>query len=182
MTFETPMLFALGTMLLFTIGGLTGLMQGIAPVDVQYHDTYFIVGHFHYTLVSGAIFALMTAAYYWMPKYTGHRIDERLGQWHFWLSAVSMNFIFMPQMFAGIAGMPRRIPDYALQFTEWNQIATIGAMIYGFSQILFVIVVIKNIRGGEKAVDPIWADGSEGMEWTLPSPAPYHHEFPAHKA
>ena len=179
MTFETPMLFAIGTMLLFTIGGLTGLMQGVAPTDVQYHDTYFIVGHFHYTLVSGAIFALMTAAYYWMPKYTGNKIDEKLGKLHFWISAISMNFIFMPQMFAGIAGMPRRIPDYALQFTEWNQIATVGSMIYGISQILFVIVVIKNIRSKEKVSEPVWADGAEGMEWTLPSPVPYHHDFPA---
>ena len=177
MTFETPMMWALGTMLMFTIGGLTGLMQGVAPTDVQYHDTYFIVGHFHYTLMSGVIFALYTAAYYWLPKMTGHMVDEKLGKLHFWISVVSMNFVFMPQIFAGISGMPRRIPDYPLQFTEWNVIATIGAMVLGISQILFVIVLIKNIRGGKPAGDNPW-NNKGGLEWTVPSPAPFHHTFP----
>ncbi len=174
MTFETPMLFALGFVFMFTIGGLTGLMLGVAPVDFQYHDTYFVVAHFHYVLVTGALFAIMAAAYYWLPKWTGHMIDEKLGKWHFWLSVVSVNIMFFPQHFLGLAGMPRRIPDYAVQFTEFNAISTVGAFFYGFSQLLFVWVVIKNIRGGEQADEKVWGEGAQGLEWTLPSPPPYH--------
>ena len=174
MTFETPMLFALGFVFLFTIGGFTGLMLGVAPVDFQYHDTYFVVAHFHYVLVTGALFAIMAAAYYWLPKWTGHMIDEKLGKWHFWLSVVSVNILFFPQHFLGLAGMPRRIPDYAVQFTEFNAISTVGAFFYGFSQLLFVWVVIKAIKGGEKADEKVWGEGAQGLEWTLSSPPPYH--------
>jgi cytochrome c oxidase subunit 1 len=173
LTFETPMLFALGFIVMFTIGGFTGLMLGVAPSDFQYHDTYFVVAHFHYVLVSGALFAIFGAAYYWLPKWTGHMIDERLGKLHFWLSTISVNILFFPQHFLGLAGMPRRIPDYAVQFTEFNAISTIGAFIFGFSQLLFVWVVWKCIRGGEKAANEVW-EGARGLEWTLPSPPPYH--------
>jgi cytochrome c oxidase subunit 1 len=173
LTFETPMLFALGFIVMFTIGGFTGLMLGVAPSDFQYHDTYFVVAHFHYVLVSGALFAIFGAAYYWLPKWTGHIIDERLGKLHFWLSTISVNILFFPQHFLGLAGMPRRIPDYAVQFTEFNQISTIGAFIFGFSQLLFVWVVWKCVRGGEKATSEVW-EGAKGLEWTLPSPPPYH--------
>ena len=114
MTFETPMLWAIAFVFLFTIGGFTGLMMGIAPVDMQYHDTYFIVAHFHYVLVTGALFAIIAAAYFWLPKWTGHMVDERLGKIHFWWSVISVNVLFFPQHFIGLAGMPRRIPDYSL--------------------------------------------------------------------
>jgi cytochrome c oxidase subunit 1 len=173
LTFETPMLFALGFIVMFTIGGFTGLMLGVAPSDFQYHDTYFVVAHFHYVLVSGALFAIFAGAYYWLPKWTGHMIDERLGKLHFWLSTISVNILFFPQHFLGLAGMPRRIPDYAVQFTEFNQISTVGAFIFGFSQLLFVWVVWKCVRGGEKATSEVW-EGAKGLEWTLPSPPPYH--------
>ncbi|MDX1610194.1 MAG: cytochrome c oxidase subunit I [Halofilum sp. (in: g-proteobacteria)] len=173
MTFETPMLFAVGFVILFTIGGFSGLMLAIAPADIQYHDTYFVVAHFHYVLVPGAIFAIIAGVYYWLPKWTGHMYDEKLGKWHFWLSAIFVNVLFFPQHFIGLAGMPRRIPDYSLQFAEFNMISTIGAFGYGFSQLLFLWAIIKCVRGGEKATDRVW-EGADGLEWTLPSPPPYH--------
>ncbi len=173
MTFETPMLFAIAFVILFTIGGFSGLMLAIAPADFQYHDTYFVVAHFHYVLVPGAVFSIMAAAYYWLPKWTGHMYDEKLGKLHFWLSVIGVNVLFFPQHFLGLAGMPRRIPDYALQFTEFNMISTVGAFLFGFSQLLFAYNVLRTIRGGAKATDQVW-EGARGLEWTLSSPPPYH--------
>ncbi len=177
MTFETPMLFSIAFVVLFTMGGFTGLMMSIAPSDFQYHDTYFIVAHFHYTLVPASIFMLMAAGYFWLPKWTGHMYNEKIGQLHFWLSAISVNILFFPQHFLGLAGMPRRIPDYAVQFADWNMISSIGGFIFGASQLLFLYIVIDTIRGGtgEKVSDEVWEDaGKHGLEWTLPSPVPYH--------
>jgi len=177
MTFETPMLFSIAFVILFTIGGFTGLMMALAPVDFQYHDTYFIVAHFHYTLVPASIFILMAAGYFWLPKWTGNMYDEKLAKLHFWLSAVSVNILFFPQHFLGLAGMPRRIPDYAVQFADWNMISSIGAFIYGPSQLIFVYIVYKTIKGGtgEKVTDEVWEGAKEqSLEWTLPSPVPYH--------
>lgn len=177
MTFETPMLFALAFVFLFTIGGFTGLMLALVPADFQYQDSYFVVAHFHYVLVPGAIFSLMAATYYWLPKWTGHMYNETMGKWHFWLSVISVNITFFPMHFLGLAGMPRRIPDYALQFTNFNIIATIGAFIFGFSQLLFLYNIIATVRkkGTKKdlATSRVW-EGSHGLEWTLPSPPPYH--------
>ena len=173
MTFETPMLFAIGFIVMFTIGGFSGLMLAIAPSDFQYHDTYFVVAHFHYVLVTGAIYSIMAATYYWLPKWTGNMYDEKLGKLHFWLSTVSVNVLFFPQHFLGLAGMPRRIPDYSVQFADWNMISSIGGFVFGLSQLLFAYVVIKAIRGGEKATDQVW-EGADGLEWTLSSPPPYH--------
>ena len=173
MTFETPMLFSLAFIVLFTIGGFTGLMMGITPVDFQYHDTYFIVAHFHYVLVPGAIFGVMAGIYFWLPKWTGHMYNETLGKWHFWLSAVSVNVLFFPQHFLGLAGMPRRIPDYNVQFADWNMVSSLGGFVFGLSQLLLVVVVIQCVRGGQKATDQVW-EGAHGLEWTLPSPPPFH--------
>jgi cytochrome c oxidase subunit 1 len=174
MTFETPMLFAVGSVILFTIGGFTGLMMGLAPADYQYHDTYFIVAHFHYTFVSGAVVGIIGAVYYWLPKWTGRMYDEKLGKIHFWLTIIAFNVTFFPQHFVGLAGMPRRIPDYALQFSDYNMLSSLGAFVFGFSQLILLWVVIKCIRGeGEKATDQVW-EGAEGLEWTLSSPPPYH--------
>jgi cytochrome c oxidase subunit I len=177
MTFETPMLFSIAFVVLFTMGGFTGLMMAIAPVDFQYHDTYFIVAHFHYTLVPASIFILMAAGYFWLPKWTGHMYNEKIGQLHFWLSVISVNILFFPQHFLGLAGMPRRIPDYAIQFADWNMISSIGGFIFGASQLLFLYIVIDTVRGGtgEKVSDEVWEDaGKHSLEWTLPSPLPYH--------
>jgi len=172
-SFETPMLFAIAFVVLFTCGGFTGLMLAIAPADFQYHDTYFVVAHFHYVLVPGAIFSIMAAAYYWLPKWTGNMYDENLGKLHFWLSFVGINVLFFPQHFLGLAGMPRRIPDYALQFADFNMVSSVGAFIFGFSQLLFLFIVVKTVMGGKKATAEVW-EGAEGLEWTVPSPAPYH--------
>jgi len=177
MTFETPMLFAIGFVIMFTIGGFSGLMLALTPVDFQYHDTYFVVAHFHYVLVPGAVFSIMAAVYYWLPKWTGHMLDEKLGRRHFWLSTIFVNVLFFPQHFLGLAGMPRRIPDYAVQFTDFNVVSTIGAFGFGFSQLLFLYIVIKTVRGGEKATDQVW-EGAEGLEWELSSPPPYHSWSP----
>jgi cytochrome c oxidase subunit 1 len=174
MTFETPMLFAVGFLCLFTIGGFSGLVLAVVPVDITLHNTYYVVAHFHYVLVSGALFAIMGGIYFWLPKWTGHMYSEGLGKLHFWLSMIGFNVAFFPQHFLGLAGMPRRIPDYALQFAEWNAISTVGAFIFGFSQILFLYIVISCIRSGSKAEQKQW-EGADSLEWThLPSPVPYH--------
>jgi cytochrome c oxidase subunit 1 len=173
MTFETPMLFSLAFVFLFTIGGFSGLMLAIAPVDFQYHDTYFVVAHFHYVLVPGAVFAIMAGVYYWLPKWTGNMYNETLGKLHFWLSAIFVNVLFFPQHFLGLAGMPRRIPDYATQFADFNMVSSIGAFGFGLSQLLFIYVIVKCAKGGVKATDKVW-DEPRGLEWTLSSPPPYH--------
>lgn len=176
LTFETPMLFAVAFVILFTVSGLSGIMLSLAPDDYQYRDSYFVVGHFHYALVSGSLFAIIAAIYYWLPKWTGYYYSETLGRWHFWLSMVGMNVAFLPMHFLGLAGMPRRIPDYALQFTDFNQIATVGAFIFGVAQVIFLYLIIQTIRGKvtrKVTTHRVW-DGARGLEWTLPSPAPYH--------
>ncbi len=173
MTFETPMLFSIAFVVLFTIGGFSGLMLSIAPADFQYHDTYFVVAHFHYVLVPGAIFAIFAGVYYWLPKWTGHMYDTALSKVHFWLSFIGMNLTFFPMHFVGLAGMPRRIPDYNLQFADFNMIASIGGFMFGVTQLLFLFIIIKCVRGGPKAAAKPW-EGAHGLEWMVPSPAPYH--------
>lgn len=172
-TFEVPMLFSIAFIVLFTLGGFSGLMLAITPADFQYHDTYFVVAHFHYVLVTGAVFSIMAGAYYWLPKWTGNMYNIALAKWHFWLSLVSVNVLFFPMHFVGLAGMPRRIPDYALQFADFNAIISIGGFAFGLSQLLFVAVVIKCARGGDKVPAKVW-EGVEGLEWEVDSPAPYH--------
>jgi cytochrome c oxidase subunit 1 len=125
-------------------------------------------------MVAGALFAAFAGVYFWLPKWTGRMYDERLGQWHFWLSIIFFNVAFFVQHFLGIAGMPRRIPDYSPQFTEFNMISTVGAFGFGFSQLLFLYIVIKTIRSGKPAPENPW-EGADSLEWThLPTPAPYH--------
>ncbi len=175
MTFETPMLFALGFVIMFTIGGFSGLMLAIVPADFQYHDTYFVVAHFHYVLVTGAVFSIMAATYFWLPKWTGRMYNETLGKWHFWLSTIFVNLLFFPQHFLGLAGMPRRIPDYNVAFADWNLVSSIGGFGFGLSQLIFAYIVWDCARNKSlaKATNQVW-EGAHGLEWTLPSPAPYH--------
>jgi cytochrome c oxidase subunit 1 len=174
MTFETPMLFAVGFICLFTIGGFSGLVLSVAAVDIQLQDTYYVVAHFHYVLVAGALFSLFAAAYYWLPKWTGNMYNEWMGKFHFWWSLISFNVTFFPMHFLGLAGMPRRIPDYATQFTEFNSIASIGAFCFGLGQLIFLYNVIDCIRGGQgKAPAKPW-EGGNTLEWEVPSPAPFH--------
>jgi len=175
LTFETPMLFAIAFVALFTIGGLSGLMLAIAPADFQYHDTYFVVAHFHYVLVPGALFSIVAAVYYWLPKWTGYMYDEVLGKTHFWLSFISVNLTFFPMHFVGLAGMPRRIPDYAMQFADYNMIVSVGAFLFGLSQLLFLFNVLKCVYYGKSATAEVWEGAKgKGLEWTVDSPAPYH--------
>lgn len=183
LTFETPMLFSIAFVILFTISGFSGIMLSLVPDDYQYRDSYFVVAHFHYALVSGSLFAIIAAVYYWLPKWCGHMYHERLGQWHFWLTTIGMNITFLPMHFLGLAGMPRRIPDYALQFTDFNQIATVGAFIFGLAQLIFlynIVITVLGTKRVKKATDQVW-DGASGLEWTLPSPVPYH-TFVSHEA
>ena len=174
MTFETPMLFAIAFVVLFSIGGFSGLMMALVPADFQYHDTYFIVAHFHYVLVTGAAFAIMGAAYYWMPKWSGHMYSEFWGKVHFWNSLIWVNVLFFPQHFLGLAGMPRRIPDYNVAFANFNMISSIGGFLFGATQLIFVGVIIHCVFfSKKKATDRVW-EGAKGLEWTVPSPAPHH--------
>ncbi len=173
LTFETPMLWALSFLFLFTIGGFSGLMLGIAPADIQYHDTYFVVAHFHYVLVTGSVWAIIAATFYWLPKWTGKMYNERLAKVHFWWAMISVNVLFFPQHFLGLAGMPRRIPDYALQFSDFNWMSSIGAFAFGLSFILFAYLVIDCIRNGKPTSERPWSS-AKGLEWTLGAPAAYH--------
>ena len=146
LTFETPMLFAIAFVALFTIGGLSGLMLAIA-----------------------------SAVYYWLPKWTGYMYDEVLGKTHFWLSFISVNLTFFPMHFVGLAGMPRRIPDYAMQFADYNMIVSVGAFLFGLSQLLFLFNVLKCVYYGKSATAEVWEGAKgKGLEWTVDSPAPYH--------
>ncbi len=175
MTFETPMLFSIAFVILFTIGGFSGLMLAITPVDQQYQDTYFVVAHFHYVLVTGALFSIMAGAYYWLPKWTGRMYNETLGKVHFWSSLISVNLLFFPMHFVGLAGMPRRTADYALQFADFNWWISIGGFWFGLSQLIFLWIAYDVCfrKSGAPATAQVW-EGAEGLEWTLSSPPPYH--------
>jgi cytochrome c oxidase subunit 1 len=173
LTFETPMLWAISFVFLFTIGGFSGLMLGIAPADIQYHDTYFVVAHFHYVLVTGALWGIIAATFYWLPKWCGKMYNEKLAKVHFWWAMISVNVLFFPQHFLGLAGMPRRIPDYSLQFADFNFISSIGGFSFGLSFVLLTYIVVDCIRNGKPADARPWYS-AKGLEWTLSSPAPYH--------
>lgn len=172
MTFEVPMLFALAFVVLFTIGGFSGLMLAITPADYQYQDTYFVVAHFHYVLVTGSLFAIFAGAYYWLPKWSGHMFNTKLAQLHFWSSLLSVNLLFFPMHFVGLAGMPRRYADYSMQFADLNFWISIGGFWFGASQLFFLAVLFTIKRQPKASANP-W-EAQEGLEWTLPSPAPYH--------
>ena len=175
MTFETPMLWAVGFIFVFTIGGFTGLILSMAPIDINFQDTYYVVAHFHYVLVAGSLFAMFAGIYYWLPKWTGVMYSEGRGKLHFWWSMISFNITFFPMHFLGLAGMPRRYADYPMQFADFNAIASVGAFAFGLAQVyFFLFVIVPAMRGvGPKAVQKPW-DGAEGLEWEVPSPAPFH--------
>ncbi len=177
MTFETPMLFGIAIILMFSFAGVTGVMLAVVPADLQYHDSMFVVAHFHYALIPGSVFGLYAAVFYWLPKWTGNMYDEKLGQIFFWWTTLSFNLTFFPQHFSGLAGMPRRIVDYSPQFAEFNYLSSVGGMLFGLSHLLFLYIIIKTIKGGEKAPANPWEGsqiGTPGLEWTLPSPPPFH--------
>ena len=175
MTFETPMLWSVGFIFVFTMGGFTGLMLSMAPIDINFQDTYYVVAHFHYVLVAGSLFAMFAGAYYWLPKWTGVMYSETRGKIHFWWSMISFNITFFPMHFLGLAGMPRRYADYPMQFADFNALASVGAFAFGFAQVyFFLFVVLPAMQGkGEKAPQKPW-EAAEGLEWEVPSPAPFH--------
>ena len=172
-TFESPMLWAIAFVILFTIGGFSGLMLAIVPADFQYHDTYFVVAHFHYVLVTGALFAIIAAVYYWWPKWTGRMYNETFAKFHFWWTMVFVNLLFFPQHFLGLAGMPRRIPDYNVVFADWNLISSIGAFGMFVTPFMMFAILLHSKKHGALAAARSW-EGAKGLEWTVPSPAPHH--------
>ncbi|MGX5673737.1 cytochrome c oxidase subunit I [Thermomonas sp. XSG] len=173
LTFEAPMLWSISFVVLFTIGGFSGLMLAIVPADFQYHDTYFVVAHFHYVLVTGALFAIIAAIYYWWPKWTGRMYSEGLAKFHFWWTMVFVNLLFFPQHFLGLAGMPRRIPDYNVVFADWNLVSSIGAFGMFLTPFMMAFVLLRSKKHGAVAEARAW-EGARGLEWTVPSPAPHH--------
>ena len=194
--FKTPMLFAIGFIFLFTVGGLTGVILANSGLDIAFHDTYYVVAHFHYVLSMGAVFALFAGYYYWIGKITGLQYPEALGQIHFWLFFTGVNITFFPMHFLGLAGMPRRIPDYPDAYAGWNAIASYGSYVSVFGALFFVYVVYATLTSDQECGEYPWAIDSDKsdtplnspagevnskredyvptLEWMLPSPPAYH--------
>ena len=172
--FKTPMLWALGFIFLFTVGGVTGVVLANGGMDIVLHDTYYVVAHFHYVLSLGAVFSIFAGWYYWIGKMSGRQYPEFWGKVHFWTTFVGVNLIFFPQHFLGLAGMPRRIPDYPDAFAGWNMISSLGAYISFASTLLFVWIAIKTLRSGEKVDAAYWGPQAGTLEWTVSSPPPFH--------
>ena len=173
-TFRAPMLFALGMIFLFTLGGVTGVVLANAGADLAMHDTYYVVAHFHYTMSMGALFGIYAAFYYWIGKMSGRQYNETLGKLHFWITFIGVNLIFFPQHFLGLAGMPRRIPDYPDAYAGFNMISSLGSYLTGVGTLLFIYIAYKTITSGEKCPDNPWGESADTLEWTLPSPPPFH--------
>src|SRR5689334_18149821 len=173
-TFETPMLWAIGFIFLFTVGGVTGVVLANGGVDNYMHDTYYVVAHFHYVLSLGAVFALFAGFYYWFPKMSGKLYNELLGKLHFFIMFIGVNMVFFPMHFLGLDGMPRRIPDYTPAFAYWNKISTIGYMITAAGVAILFVNLFWSLAAGRKAPANPWGEGATTLEWTLPSPPPFH--------
>jgi cytochrome c oxidase subunit I+III len=173
--FATPLLFVVGFLATFVLGGLTGVMQASVPLDLQLHDTYFVVAHFHYVLIGGAVFPLLGAIYYWFPKFTGRMLDERWGKWQFWLFFAGFNITFMPMHYLGLIGMPRRVYTYpaGLGWETWNLVATLGSYLIAISVLVFIVNVARSRRGGELAGDDPWH--APDLEWATASPPPSYN-------
>jgi len=172
--FRTPMVWAVGFIFLFTVGGVTGVVLANAGMDIVMHDTYYVVAHFHYVLSLGAVFAIFAGYYYWHDKMTGRVFPEWAGQLHFWLTFIGVNITFFPQHFLGLAGMPRRYIDYPDVFAGWNLVSTYGAFIAGGATVFFLVMAVHSMFFGKKSVANPWGEGATTLEWTVPSPAPFH--------
>ncbi|MFT3978305.1 MAG: cbb3-type cytochrome c oxidase subunit I, partial [Sphingomonas bacterium] len=173
-SFRIPMVWAIGFIFMFTVGGVTGVVLANGGVDDYMQDTYYVVAHFHYVLSLGAVFSLFAGFYYWFPKMSGKMMNEFLGHVHFWVFFIGVNLLFFPMHFLGLQGMPRRYPDYPDGFAHWNDIATIGYMIMAAGLAVFFVNVIISLIAGKKAGDNPWGEGATTLEWTLSSPPPYH--------
>ncbi|MCA3269151.1 MAG: cytochrome c oxidase subunit I [Alphaproteobacteria bacterium] len=172
--FNTPMLFSLGFIFLFTVGGVTGVVLANAGVDTVLHDTYYVVAHFHYVLSLGAVFAIFAGFYYWIGKMSGYQYNETMGKIHFWLFFIGVNLTFFPQHFLGLQGMPRRYPDYPDAYAGWNLISSYGAYISFASTLFFLVVVAELFIKKRKAGNNPWGEGANTLEWTVSSPPPFH--------
>ena len=173
--FRVPMLWALGFIFMFTIGGVTGVMIANAGIDRALHDTYYIVAHFHYVMSLGSVFAIFAGWYYWFPKMTGYMYNEALGKLHFWLTFIGTNVLFFPQHFLGLAGMPRRYADYPDAYVYWNWWSSVGSYVSAVAAIVFIIgVLYAYLVSRTKAADNPWGEGATTLEWTLSSPPPFH--------
>ena len=173
-SFETPMLWAIGFIVMFTVGGVTGVILSNAGIDTELHNTYYVVAHFHYVLSLGAVFAIFAGFYYWFGKMSGRQYNELLGKLHFWVFFIGVNILFFPQHFLGQDGMPRRIPDYPVQFAHYNLISSYGYAIMAVGMVFFFVNVVYSLIAGPKAADNYWGEGATTLEWTLSSPPPFH--------
>src|SRR5712672_2457275 len=172
--FKTPMLWAMGFIFLFTVGGVTGIVLANAGVDFALHNTYYVIAHFHYVLSLGAVFTIFAGWYYWFPKMTGYMYNETFGKIHFWTTFLGVNLTFFPQHFLGLAGMPRRIADYPDAFAGWNLVASIGSYISYASTLFFVFIVLHTLFAGRRVGANYWGEGATTLEWKVSSPPPFH--------
>ena len=174
MSFKTPMVWAIGFIFMFTVGGVTGVVLANGGVDNYMHDTYYVVAHFHYVLSLGAVFGLFAGFYYWFPKMSGRMYSELLGQLHFWVFFLGVNILFFPMHFLGLDGMPRRYPDYPDAYAAWNALASQGYLIMAAGMAIFFVNIIWSLIAGKKAPGNPWGEGATTLEWTLSSPPPFH--------
>ncbi len=172
--FKTPMLWAVGFIFVFTVGGVTGVALASAALDLSFHDTYYVVAHFHYVLSLGAIFSIFAGFYYWFERISGVKYNETLGRLHFWIFFIGTNILFFPQHFLGLQGMPRRIIDYPDAFAMWNKVSSIGYAIMAVSMLVFFVMLAEAFIRRRKGVANPWGEGATTLEWTLPSPPPFH--------
>ena len=173
-SFKTPMMWALGFIFMFTVGGVTGVVLANGGIDTYMHNSYYVVAHFHYVLSLGAVFSLFAGFYYWFPKMSGRMYNEALGQIHFWTFFAGVNILFFPMHFLGLQGMQRRIPDYTDALVQWNYVASVGYVIMAASMAIFYVNLAWAFIAGRKAGDSPWGEGANTLEWTLSSPPPYH--------
>lgn len=173
-TFRTPMLWAIGFIFMFTVGGVTGVLLSNAGVDTYMHNSYYVVAHFHYVLSLGAVFAIFAGFYYWFGKMSGRAYNELLGKLHFWVFFIGVNIMFFPQHFLGQDGMPRRIPDYPEAFTYWNNISSIGYAVMAVGMLFFFVNIGWSLFAGRRVEGNYWGEGATTLEWTLSSPPPFH--------
>ena len=168
------MLWAVGFIFLFTLGGVTGVVLANAGVDRVLHDTYYVIAHFHYVLSLGAVFAIFAGWYYWFPKMSGYMYNETIGKAHFWFTFIGVNLVFFPQHFLGLSGMPRRYVDYPDAFAGWNFVSSIGAFISYASTLFFVFIVLHTLFLGRRVGANYWGEGATTLEWKVTSPPPFH--------